>query len=481
MTDRPNVLWVCTDQQRRDTLGCYGNELVETPTLDGLADGGVRFDRAFAQSPVCSPSRASFLTGRYPRTTGVRGNGHPIPADEVPVPRLFADAGYACGLAGKLHLSPCSPSKPEGATPERRIDDGYAEFHWAHDHRDLWLTNEYRRWLRRNGVDYDPTPVDGSQYVTTSVPAEYHQTSWCADRAVEFVEAAADRDDPWLFSVNPFDPHHPFDPPAEYLDRYLDRLEELPLPDYEDGELAEKPAVQRVCHDGAYANENMWPFSEMDDDDHRLLRAAYWAMCDLLDDAVARMLDALDRTGQREDTVVVFTSDHGELLGDHGIYLKGPFFYEEALGVPLVVSWPGTYEAAETDALVELVDLAPTLLDAAGIERPLGMQGRSLHPSLAGEEPLDTHRDSVYAEAYDLTHWASDVRATMVRTERYKLVRHHGPDPTGELYDLSTDGGETVNRWNDADYGDVRANLLATLTDRMADTVDPRPDRTAPW
>ena len=481
MSDRPNVLWICTDQQRRDTLGCYGNEFVETPTLDGLADGGVRFDRAFAQSPVCSPSRASFTTGRYPRTTGVRGNGHPIDRDEVPVTRLLANAGYTCGLAGKLHLSPCSPERPAGPRPEARIDDGYDEFHWSHGPADRWFTNEYSRWLRSEGVEYDPTPVHDSAYVTTSVDAAHHQTTWCADRAIDFVEAASDRAEPWLFSVNPYDPHHRFDPPTSYLDRYLDRLDDIPLPDYEDGELDEKPAIQRVCHEGAYADENMWPFSEMDEEDHRLVTAAYWAMCDLLDDAVSRMLNALDRTGQREDTIVVFTSDHGELLGDHGVYLKGPFFYEEALNVPLIVSWPGAYESAETDALVELVDLAPTLLDAADVDPSPRMQGRSLHSSLVGEEPLDDHRDSVYAEAYDLTHWASDVRATMVRTERYKLVRHHGPDSTSELYDLTTDAGETVNRWDDPDYADVRATLLATLADRMADTVDPRPERTAPW
>ncbi|MFD1511922.1 sulfatase [Halomarina rubra] len=481
VTDRPNILWVCTDQQRWDTLGCYGNEFVETPTLDSLAESGMQFTRAFAQSPVCSPSRASFLTGRYPRTTGVRGNGHPIPDRETPVTRSFADAGYTCGLAGKLHLSPCSPTRPEGSMPERRIDDGYAEFNWAHGSRYVHLTNEYRRWLRAEGVEYDPTPVDSSAYVTTSVAPEHSQTMWCADQAVDFIEATAEGDDPWLFSLNPYDPHHPFDPPAAYLDRYLDRLDDIPLPNYEPGELTEKPAIQAVCHEGAYANEEMWPASEMDDDDHRLLRAAYWAMCDLLDDAVERVLSALERTGQREDTIVVFTSDHGEQLGDHGIYLKGPFFYEEALRVPLVISWPDTYVSAETDTLVELVDLAPTLCEAAGIDPPNRMQGRSLHGALVGEESFEDHRESVYAEAYDLTHWASDVRATMVRTDQYKLVRHHGPNRAGELYDLSSDIDETVNHWNDPAYNDVQTDLLTTLSDRMAETVDPHPERVAPW
>ena len=131
MTERrPNILWICTDQQRYDTLGCMGNPWVQTPNLDRLAQRGALFERAYCQSPVCTPSRASFLTGRYPRTTRCRQNGQSIPEDEVLVTRLLADAGYSCGLSGKLHLSPCHPSV--APTGERRIEDGYAEVHWSH-------------------------------------------------------------------------------------------------------------------------------------------------------------------------------------------------------------------------------------------------------------------------------------------------------------------------------------------------------------
>lgn len=481
---QPNVLWICTDQQRFDSLGCYGNEYVDTPNIDRLAERGVQFDRAFCQSPICAPSRASFLTGRYPRTTGVRQNGQQIPESETLVTKTLADDGYTCGLAGKLHIGPCNPRADDRPMMERRIDDGYAEFHWSHDPNRTWPTNEYRQWLRERGEEYDPTPHPDSEHVETGVAPENMQTTWCAQKAINFVEEAADFEHPWLYSVNFFDPHHPFVAPEEYLERYEAILDELPLPEYEEGELDDKPDFHEDYHRGAYRNPDMYPFAEMDETDHRLLRAAHWAMVDLIDDQVGRLLDALERSGQREDTLVIFMSDHGELLGDNGAYLKGPFFYEQSVRVPLIASMPGEIrEGATSDALVELVDLAPTLLDAAGVEREPGMQGESLWPMLTGEADLDDHRDAVYAECYNApgAHWDETRQyATMIRTDRYKLVKLHGED-TGELYDLEADPTETNNRWDDPEYADRKTQLLSALTDQMAWTADPLPEREAPF
>lgn len=484
---RPNILWICTDQQRYDTLGCYGNEFVETPNIDRLASEGVRFEHCFSQSPVCTPSRASFLTGRYPRTTRCRQNGQAIPADETLLTSRLANEGYVCGLSGKLHLSPCNPEKDD--TPpmgERRIDDGYALFRWSHGSSHPSPVNQYHLWLREHGQEYDRTPVDRTEYVQTSMPAEYHQTTWCAQQAMGFIEAHADSDEPWLFSLNTFDPHHAFDPPAEYLERYLDQLDTVPLPNYEPGELDDKPEYQRTDHHGAYNTPGLFPAAEMDETDHRLIRAAYWAMCDLIDEQVGRVLDVLEETNQRQDTLVVFTSDHGEMLGDHGLYLKGPFFYEPAVRVPLIVSQPGTVPTGvETDALVELVDLAPTLVEAANLDSDsiTGMQGQSFWSLLTDPEISDEHRNSVYSEYYNGMPWHEQPErpfVTMVRTDRYKLVRPHRLD-TGELYDLEADSNETTNLWDNNEYAAVKSDLLTLLSDRMAETVDPLPERQAPW
>ena len=286
--------------------------------------------------------------------------------------------------------------------------------------------------------------------------------------------------------MNPFDPHHPFDPPADYLARYLDWLDEIPLPAYRDGELDDKPVFQRRFHEvGAYNVPGAFRYGDLTDRNHRLVRAAYWAMVDLIDAQVGRILDALEQTGQRDRTLMIFTSDHGEMLGDHGIYLKGPFFYDQAVGVPLVVSLPGTIGGGRsTDALIEAVDLAPTIAEAAGLSVPAGMQGRSWWQQLAGDRPITAQRQDVYSEYYNSSIMFSDpeLRAnlTMVRTDRHKLVVAHGRGE-GELYDLAEDPGEAINRFFDPAYREVKLDMLCRLTDRMAFTADPLPERRARW
>ena len=500
MSAAPNILWICSDQQRFDTLGCYGNHFVTTPNIDRLAQNGILFEHAYCQSPVCTPSRSSFLTGRYPRTTRCRQNGQHMPETELLVPRLLADAGYTCGLSGKLHLSPCFPDV--APTGERRINDGYAEFHWSHtpmpskllpipiskdgvteyqmpNFADFsWPTNAYQLWLREQGVSYRRIPFQESPYVQTSLPAEYHQTTWCAQKAITFIETNADFKRPWLFSVNMFDPHHAFDPPEEYLKPYMDRLADIPLPNYLPGELENKPPFQK--HDHLH-HEN-YPYAAMSENDHRMIRAAYWAMIDLIEAQVGRMIEALEQTGQLENTIIIFMSDHGEMLGDHGFYLKGSFFYDPAVRVPLIISGPGIPAGKRSSALVELVDLAPTLLDAATVERYPGMQGHSMWPLLTGQSTLDSHRDDVYCEYYNAlnTHPATDAQATMVRTEQHKLVYVHGLD-TGELYDLEIDPTETHNCWSDPAYQSVKLAMFQRLCNRMSWTVDPLPARVSPW
>ena len=477
----PNIIWICTDQQRFDTLGCYGNRFVRTPYLDEFASEGMLFNNAYSQSPVCTPSRASFLTGRYPRTTRCRQNGQAIPPDEVLVTKLLRDAGYVCGLAGKLHLAPCNPRVCKGT--EQRIDDGYDQFFWSHDPADAWPTHDYIQWLRDKGLSRDSTPFPDSKYVRTIPSEEHSQTTWSVERAMSFMENASRLNRPWMFSINMFDPHHAFDPPIDALERYRDMLDDIPLPNYVEGELKNKPIWQQIDHTGAYGGKSGYPYKEMSETDHRWVRAAYWAMIDVIDNQVGRLLKFLDQQNLRRNTIIIFTSDHGEMLGDHGIYLKGPYFYEPAIRVPLMISGPGMLNyGTRTDELVELVDLAPTLLDACGIERFLGMQGKSLLPLLKGKTDLPPHRHDVYCEYYNAMGWHREpaANATMVRDNRFKLVVAHGTD-SGELYDLAEDPNETYNLWDRPDYKDVKLEMQERLIDRMAWTVDPLPERQAPW
>ena len=480
-TNPPNILWICTDQQRFDTLGCYGNQFVHTPNLDSLASDGVLFQHAYCQSPVCTPSRASFLTGRYPRTTRCRQNGQAIPFDELLVTKLLQDTGYVCGLAGKLHLAPCNPSVCKGT--EQRIDDGYDQFFWSHDPADAWSTHDYIQWLKDKGLNRDSKPFPNSKYVRTIPSEEHSQTTWCVEKAMSFITNASRFKQPWLFSLNMFDPHHAFDPPIEALERYRNILDDIPLPNYVDGELNNKPVWQQIDHCGAYGGKSGYPFKDMTDDDHRWVTAAYWAMIDVIDTQVGRLIHFLDEIEQRENTIIIFTSDHGEMLGDHGIYLKGPYFYEPAIRVPLIISGPNMLNNGQhSDALVELVDLAPTLMEASNLEPFQGMQGQSILPMLSGVKSLDSHRDDVYCEYYNAMGWHREPKAnaTMVRNSRYKIVAAHGTE-SGELYDLETDPNETHNLWNNSDYKDLKLTMQDRLIDRMAWTVDPLPERQAPW
>ena len=473
MAKQPNVLWICTDQQRYDTIGALGNPHASTPVLDAFIGEGTSFSNAFCQSPVCSPSRASFLTGRYPRTTGCRQNGQRIPKDEVLVSKLFRDAGYRCGLAGKLHLASCSDGKVEG-----RTDDGYDDFFWSHHPQPDWPENAYTQWLAEKGKTWDGLlEEDRSPYVRGGPPAEFHQTTWCAEKTIEFIRANEGR--PWFFSFNCFDPHHPFDPPAEYMERFP--VEEMPLPSVHPAEAERQTTFQKLDREWAHDNPGEFHTGAMTDDDRRQVYAAYMAMISLIDDQVGRILEALRETGQDRDTLVVFMSDHGEMLGDHGIYFKGPHFYDCQMRVPLVIRWPGGSVNAgrRIEGLVELVDLAPTLLDAGELEIPQRMQGKSLLPMLRGEAETEFVHEQVFAEYYNAwTH--GDAYGSMLRTQKEKIVVYHGTGQ-GEFYDLENDPQEFLNLWEEPLVRDRRNDLLARCFDASVFSMDPHPPRLGPF
>ncbi len=451
MSKRPlNVVWFCTDQQRWDTIGALGNPYLRTPAMDRLAREGVAFTRAYTQSPVCTPSRACFLTGRYPRTTRMFYNGNDdCPKDEVLVTKYLADRGYACGLTGKLHLSSAQ------GRMEKRMDDGYSFLRWSHHPHDDWPdgVNHYQDWLKERGVDWKkayggrytsmaqwpPVENEGFSGKEVGIEAKHHQTTWCVEEAMRFIEERKDSGAPWLISLNPFDPHPPLDPPQAYKDRL--KVEDMPLPLWKEGELDKKPPHHR--HDYIHGGQNGATDSivGMSDEDKREKFRDYYAQIELIDDQLGRLIDYLDETGLRDDTLILFMSDHGEMNGDHGLYWKGAYFYDARVRVPLIISCPKRIRSGVvSDALVELVDLAPTILDIAGLEIPHYMQGKSLYPLLKGE--TKTHKDSVYSEFYScLGGCHEDLFATMYFDGRYKLVVFHGKE-YGELYDTREDPHE---------------------------------------
>jgi arylsulfatase A-like enzyme len=330
-------------------------------------------------------------------------------------------------------------------------------------------------WLKDRGIKLPQAPPKAEAWGIPIDPT-VTQTAWCSDMAIQFMRQQR-KFNPWLMSVNIFQPHHPFWPTKDYLSRY--DPDKLPSPKYQDGELDSKPIFQRVDHQGAYAGTGV-SFAKTDDLTHRRITAAYYAMIEQVDTEVGRMLKVLEDTGQADNTIVIYMSDHGEMLGDHGIYLKGPYFYDCMMRVPLIIRWPGKYKAGlRSDALVEMVDLAPTLLEAAGIPIGSGLQGRSLTPVLSGK--ASRHRDSVYSEHFDSSFlYDPPPMAASVRTEQYKLSYYQNLN-TGELYDLQKDPGEVHNLWTSPGAKDIRAAMMEKLMARMIDTVDPLPERKTPW
>jgi arylsulfatase A-like enzyme len=460
---RPNILWLCTDQQRYDTIGALGNPYLRTPHIDRLVETGVAFTHAYCQSPICTPSRASFLTGTYPSTVHGCINGNDRWSDAAPlITKTLAEAGYDCGLAGKLHLAGAH------GRIEPRPDDGYRVFHWSHHPRDDWPEGHaYVDWLKSEGHDYKTLYEQHGH-----IPKELHQTTWCTDRAIDFMRER--RDGPWLFSFNCYDPHPPFDPPEEYV-RPFD-IDRLPGPLFRDSDLE----AQRRLAPVVFQSEPAHP----DSFDGQRHQARYWAQIALIDENVGRMMRALAETGQRENTIVIFMSDHGDMVGDHGLRFKGCRFYEGLVRVPLIFSWPGTAkrkgrDGLRSDALVELTDLAPTLREAAGLPPDERLAGRSLLPMLTGAADPSHHRDFVRCEYFQAITGPPSY-ATMIRDRRHKLVTYHGHD-LGELFDLEADPGEFENLWDDPGHAAVRFDLMKRSFDALALAVDIGPPRVVPY
>lgn len=477
--DKPNILWYCTDQQRYDTIHCLGNPHINTPNLDRLVQNGVAFTRTYTQSPICTPSRATFLTGKYPASHHVHRNGAKyFPSHELLVTKIFADAGYDCGLVGKLHLSRAHQRV------EKRPDDGYRIFHWSHHPMPDWQEgHQYADWLR-NEKKIEPEelwePLRGKVCVA-GVPEEYHQTTWCTEMTVRFI--SENRDSPWLMSVNPFDPHPPFDPPAEYIQRY--EPNELPYPLFQEQDIERQKKFKSIDQQTRFAinphlsSEDEKEFSDQSKDrasvppahyDARKLKAYYYAMIELIDQQFGRIIDALEETNQLENTIIIFTSDHGELLGDHGLLYKGCRFFEALVHVPLIISFPEKYQKGlHSQALVELVDLPPTLLESAGLPISEFMQGKSLVPILSGEAEPNYHKEHVVCEYNDALDRPDGTHGTMYFDGRYKSIVYHGHN-VGEIYDHESDPGEFNNLWYEPGQRVLKESLLIKHFDAIMAT-----------
>ena len=491
---RPNIVFIMADDHAEQAISAYGSELIATPNIDRIAREGVLFRNAFVTNSICAPSRAVFLTGTYSHLNGLRDNRDEFDGSQMTFPKLLQKAGYQTAIVGKWHLK----TAPTGFD------------HW--------------KILIGQGEYYSPVFLDNG----IEIRHDGYVTDLITDFALDYLEHR-DADRPFLLVYNHKAPHRNWMPNVKHLGMYANR--DLPLPetfwdDYE-GRPAAAGQDMRIAdmylsmdlklHEAAYGEDSgsggqsgfradeAWKrsYARMTPEEKAAWDAHYnpineafrkerptgkalaeWKfqryMKDYLrsvvsvDENIGRVLDYLDQSGLAENTLVVYTSDQGFYLGEHGWYDKR-FMYEESLAMPLLVRYPAAVPAGRvSDALVLNLDFAPTLLDFAGVAAPAEMQGRSLRALLDGPPPAEW-RKAIYYHYYEFPHGWHDVRTHYgVRTDRYKLIRFYGEMELWELYDLATDPHELRNVYGRPAYQTVREDLhrqLDVLRTELGDTT----------
>lgn len=510
---RPDILLVMSDQQRGDCFGFEGRG-VRTPHLDLLATQGTRFSRCITPNVVCMPARASVLTGLLPLTHGTHDNG--IDLDEAVAERGFAGslarAGYRTAFIGKAHFSSNHSAQPTGRcenvpSSHRFADDWHGPY-MGFEHVELmqlghnyWLPERppgglhYERWYHGDGLGdlkdrlYGtrlPPATRAAQTHHCALPCAWHNSTWVGDRAVAYLrQRASERRRggaarPFCAWLSFADPHHPFDAPAPWC--WLHRPEDVDLPAHRVRDLDRRPWWHRAALESTpkgHGREVREAYSRMppqDDAQLRELIANYYGMIALVDHNVGRLLAALRDEGLADNTLIIYTSDHGDWLGDHGLVLKGPMFYEGLLRVGLLLRGPGIPAGQVVADPVSTLDLAATIGDYAGVGVEAAAHSRSLRPLVEARASRD-HALSEWRLGPQRCGVALDLRC--VRTRDAKLTLELGSG-AGELYDLRDDPHECINRFDDAGHRGLRDELMQRLASRPDDIIDPLPQPVGP-
>ncbi len=526
MTDAPNFLFIITDQQRADHLGCYGNPLLKTPNIDAIAARGTRFDRFYVVDPICMPNRSTIMTGRMPSLHGVRHNGIALSREHTTFVDVLRAAGYRTGLVGKAHLQnmtglPASfgYSPPDGLDPpppgfsdafhgersgpgydlEQPADwsdkglSGFGESFYGFDHVELctfhgdMVRGHYLNWLaerdpeaaRRWGPEGSASSADrpAPQARKPAVPAELYPTAYIAERTIAWLEARANAPsgEPFFLQCSFPDPHHPFTPPGKYWDMYDPADIELPAT-FHDRSNNPIPPLQALYDEQAAGTADrsfVRPFAVTEEEARSCIALTY-GMIAFIDDAVGQILATLDRLGLAENTVVIFTSDHGDWMGDHGIMLKGPLHYQGLVRIPFLWADPEGGQSPQNDGLASSLDIARSVLTRAGIAPFNGCQGQDLNPMRAGGASA---HDGVMIEQTTQRPYLGFTKPVRIHTfidERWRLTFWQGV-PWGELYDLERDPAERTNLWDDPAHAATRAELTERMLRAAIDLNDTAP------
>lgn len=514
---RPNVLLITTDQHRADHLGSAGDRLLVTPHLDALAQRGVMFERCHVASPVCMPNRAALMTGRMPSAAGVRMNGVPLPLQTRTFVDQLREAGWTTALIGKAHLQPMTArpaawrGQGEGprdqATSDLRVGEAYGQesvMRWADpahrlrlpyygfEHAQLCLEHgdqvggDYERWLRAQGADparlcgrVNALPAEVPAVLDawrTRLPEELHPTRYVALRTIEWLrahQAGAQREQPFFVHCSFPDPHHPFNPPGRYWDLFDPA--DVALPAHCGAATPADVPLKRALHAEQAAGQRPMGTSRaiaVTPAEARVAIALNHGAIAFIDEAVGRVLEHLRVSGLDRSTVVIFTSDHGDFMGDHGLLNKGPLHYQGLLRVPLIWADPQEGPGGRDPRLCSTLDLATTVLARCGLRAAHGLQGHDLRTPREA-----VRRDAVLVEEEAHHRYPGapfPLRVRTLVTGRWRLsVR--ADEPWGELYDLADDPLEQTNLWSDPSHTGVRADLTARMVQEMQRHTDDVP------
>lgn len=452
---KPNIVMIITDQHRIDGVGAYGKTpygvAVQTENLDLLAQEGVRFNNAYTPCPLCSPARTSLLTGTYPHThkTMTNVNLHPIDNQIPPEADLMLQglkkADYQTGYVGKWHVNnDCTPA-----------EFGYDRFVSLNDYADY-----------RKSKGYEPTP-ESMHYETARgsvgtdpIPLEHSRPVYLANSAIDMIESyATNAERPFFVRLDFHGPHFPIVVPEPYASMY-DPKDFTPIPSFFD-DMSKKPEVQSE-------ELKYWDVDGMTWEDWQPIVAKYFGEISLIDHEIGRVLKKLDELSLKEETLVIFTTDHGDLMGSHGMWNKIYTMYHDTLHVPMIMRWPGKIPAgAQCDKFVtHFVDMLPTIYDVIGQPCPDGIEGQSMLPLMLGQD--QEREDCIISESHGGHMGLYSMRALC--TNKYKYVLHGaGKD---ELYDLEADPYEINNLIDEPDYANILQDLRVKLVKKMSANKD---------
>ena len=459
MAERPNFLVIMSDEHGPMWSSAYGHPFVRTPNMERIAESGATFDAAYCNSPLCVPSRLSFMTGRYVSNCEGWDNAKPLPSDVLTWPYTLRSVGYDSALSGKMHL--IGPDRLHGFQSQLAYDPHGGGATEDEEARRLGLSTggQHPIYLWEEGIPTADEPWPSVKEARAGTGPMIEADDAIEAEALRYLRDPARRERPWALCVGFVAPHFPFIVPEPYFSMYYP--EHADLPSNPPGHLENLPAAARRLRQS-------FNFDGYTEEEIRKARAAYYGLITYLDDKIGRLLDTLDELGMAENTVIVHTSDHGESLGEHGLWRKMNF-YEHSARVPLQIAWPGVIRGGQRfGGAVSLVDATATILDMAGVDEEsaslMDMDGVSLLAQMTGD--ADSERGEAFAE--HLAHGTDRPRA-MAREGNWKLCYSHGDPPDIELYNLDTDPGEFDNLASDAEYDSVRERLVSKVMEVWGD------------